>query len=322
MKRIEARVKAAEPQGLRLDLFVSERLGLFSRSQAKARITEARVNGRSVRLSHKLKPGDLVSVEYTDAPPIDLLPEEIPLNILFENEDVIVIDKPQGMVVHPGSGNPGGTLLNALLFHCKGLGKAFGKEEPRPGIVHRLDKETSGVLIAAKNPRAHELLSAQFKSRRARKRYLALVQGRPRELRGNVETRIARDPTNRKRFAISKDLGRIATTGYLVLRLYSIPADARSKTGAPARIYGFVSLYPRTGRTHQLRVHMKHLSAPILGDALYGRIDPLFAGISLMLHAHKLSIILPGETSPREFTAPLPERFRRALRELHSRARK
>jgi 23S rRNA pseudouridine1911/1915/1917 synthase len=200
MKRIEARVQTAEPQGMRVDIFVSERLGIFSRSQAKSRITDARVNGKKVRLSHRLKPGDLVSVEYADAPPVDLLPEDIPLSILFENEDVIVIDKPQGMVVHPGSGNPRGTLVNALLFHCRGLGKAFGTGEPRPGIVHRLDKETSGVMIAAKNPRAHEFLSAQFSSRRTRKRYLALVHGKPRELRGNVETRIARDPTNRKRF--------------------------------------------------------------------------------------------------------------------------
>ena len=303
----EAIVDAPVPQGLRLDLFISETMGLFSRSQVKSRVTDARVNGKSARLSRKLKPGDVVSVDYTDAPPVSAAPEDIPLDVIFESEDVIVVNKPQGMVVHPGSGNHTGTLVNALLFHCGGLSEAFGAGEVRPGIVHRLDKETSGVIIAAKNPRAHELLSAQFKARKTRKLYTAILQGDLRETRGRLETLIVRDSSHRKRFVCSTVRGRNSVTLWKVVKRF------QAETPGPPRRYTLVILSPKTGRTHQLRVHMRHLSAPILGDELYGRPDPVFPQVRLMLHARSLTILLPGEKTPRTFRAPLPQRFRDVL---------
>ncbi len=319
----EARVEAPVPEGLRLDVFISETMGLFSRSQVKSRVTEVRVNGKSVRLSRKLKAGDVVAVDYTHAPPISAEPENIPLDVIFENDDVVVVNKPQGMVVHPGSGNSTGTLVNALLFHCAGLSAAFGAEEIRPGIVHRLDKETSGVIIMAKNPRAHELLSAQFKARKTRKLYAAILQGGLKEPRGRLETMIVRDTAHRKRFACSAVRGRHSVTLWKVVRTYSgappaAPEAAVSAASAasgkrPPRLYTLVMLSPKTGRTHQLRVHMRHLSAPVLGDELYGRPDPLFPQARLMLHAKSLTILLPGEERPRTFRAPLPGRFREIL---------
>jgi len=300
----EARVEDPGLDGIRLDVFVSEHMGLFSRSQAKARIVEASVNGKPARLGRRLKPGDAVSVSWVDPPPMDLAAENIPLAIIFENEDAIVIDKPAGMVVHPGSGNRSGTLVNALLWHCAGLGSAFGGADPRPGIVHRLDKDTSGVIIVAKNPRAHEMLAAQFRSRSARKRYIAIVKGTLPAESGRIETRLARDPRHRMRFACVRTGGKPALTFYRVIRGY----DA----------FSLVSLRPRTGRTHQLRVHMRHLKTPILGDPLYAHPDARFAEATLMLHARSLEIILPGEVTARSFTAPLPERMRVVLQKLQS----
>ena len=303
-RSVEARVDDPGCDGMRLDVFIAERLALFSRSQARARITELAVNGVPARLGKKLKTGDRVSLTYTEAPPPDIVPQEIPLSIIFENDDVIVVDKPQGMVVHPGSGNPRDTLANALLFHCDGLAREFGADDPRPGIVHRLDKETSGVIIAAKNPRAHEFLSRQFQRHEVRKRYLALVKGSLPSQRGRIETRIARDPRDRKRFACVNTGGRLAVTLWTVMRAW----DG----------YSLVALTPGTGRTHQLRVHMQHMRTPILGDPLYARRDPRLPEATLMLHAWKLRISLPGETEPRVFASPVPPRFRGIIRLIQS----
>ncbi len=289
---------------MRLDVFIAERLALFSRSQARSRITALQVNGAPARLGRKLKLGDRVSLTYADAPALDLAPQDIPLSILFENDDVIVVDKPQGMVVHPGSGNRQGTMANALLFHCAGLAREFGSDDPRPGIVHRLDKETSGVIIAAKNARSHETLARQFHDHEVRKRYVAIVKGVLPSLTGRIEARIARDPRDRKRFTCVRSGGRQAVTHWKVIRSY------------PG--YTLVSLLPSTGRTHQLRVHMRHLRAPILGDPLYARRDPRLPEATLMLHARSLRIALPGEAAPRLFTSPLPARFREALRRIQS----
>jgi 23S rRNA pseudouridine1911/1915/1917 synthase len=224
---------------------------------------------------------------------------------------VIVLDKPQGMVVHPGSGNHSGTLLNGLLFHCRGIVERFTTEDPRPGIVHRLDKDTSGVIIAAKNPEAHAFLARQFHDRAARKRYIAFTVGAPKDQSGKVADRLGRDPRDRKRFTWVANGGRSALTVYRVLRTYRAE-------GPPERTFGLVVMAPRTGRTHQLRVHMKRLGTPILGDPLYGRRDDLFPGATLMLHARSLSIRLPGETEARTFFSPLPDRFRAVMRRLQS----
>jgi len=305
---VETRVSDASEAGVRLDVFLTAKLGQHTRSQWKARVTDVAVNGAPARMSRIMRVGDIVHLTYADPPPMDLLPESIPLSVIFENDDVVVIDKAQGMVVHPGSGNHSGTLVNALLFCYEGLAKGFGTENPRPGIVHRLDKETSGVMIVAKNSRAHEELAAQFRDRSVRKRYVALVVGAPAEREGIIDMRIVRDPRNRQRFTCTAAGGRAAVTRYKVQRIY-VAGSAR---------YSLVLLAPRTGRTHQLRVHLRHIGAPIVGDPLYGVKDAITSAATLMLHARSLTIRLPGEAEPRTFTAPLPARFRQTLRTIQS----
>jgi 23S rRNA pseudouridine1911/1915/1917 synthase len=302
VKTAEALVDDAGFAGMRLDRFVAEHMGLFTRSQAKSRVAVLRVNGEPARPSRRLRLGDRVVVEYAEAPVEALAAEAIPLAILFENDEVAVVDKPQGMVVHPGSGNRSGTLVNALLSHCAGLAQAFDGCGARPGIVHRLDKDTSGVIITAKNPAAHEHLARQFRDHRVRKLYLAVVRGNPRQDAGRVDGGIARSRADRKRFAPVAAGGRRAVTDWRVLRRYE---------GC-----SLVLLAPKTGRTHQLRVHLRLLGTPVLGDPLYGGKDSRFPGATLMLHAWRLRITLPGETQAREFRAPLPERFRSLLRSL------
>jgi len=313
----EAEIRVDDPAdaGKRVDIFVSERLGLFTRSQARQRVSALFVNGVAARLSRKLRAGDLVRLSWQDAPTSALVPQDIALDVIFENADVIVVDKPQGMVVHPGSGNRDGTLVNALLFHCAGLAQEFETDDVRPGIVHRLDKDTSGVIIAAKNPEAHEFLAAQFRDRRVLKRYLAIVKGSLPGPTGRLETRLARDPRHRQRFTCVPTGGRVAVTRYRVLSRYG-PPDPRGP--AKARAYELVLCAPRTGRTHQLRVHMRHAGAPILGDALYGGGDPSFADATLMLHARSLTVVLPGEQAARTFAAPVPARFHSILERLQS----
>jgi 23S rRNA pseudouridine1911/1915/1917 synthase len=305
-RTIEATARDPRDEGMRLDVFLAERLGLFTRSQARSRIVSVAVNGVPARLGRKLKLGDVVALSYADPPASLLSPENIPLAILFENDDVIVFDKPQGLVVHPGSGNLSGTLVNAILFHIQNLAACFPPGDPRPGIVHRLDKETSGVIIVAKHARAHHFLAKQFQERSVRKRYIAVVRGRLPAEKGRIETRIARDPLDRKRFACVPSGGRSALTNYRVLRAYSVGKES----------YAFVLLSPRTGRTHQLRVHMRQVGSPILGDPIYGRSDSQFPDATLMLHARSLSVKLPGEAEPRTFAAPVPARFRSVLRQL------
>jgi 23S rRNA pseudouridine1911/1915/1917 synthase len=305
---VEARVDDPTAEGMRLDVYLSERLKLFSRSQARARILTAAVNDAPARLGKRLKLGDVVTISYAEPPVSDLAPEDIPLSVLFENDDAIVIDKAQGLVVHPGDGNPSGTLVNAVLFHCRGLASVFAESDPRPGIVHRLDKETSGVIIVAKNTRAHEFLAGQFQDRSVRKRYIALVSGALPAQSGRIETRLARDPHNRKRFACVASGGRLSLTFYRVARTFMAGKDC----------YSLVILAPRTGRTHQLRAHMRHMGTPILGDPLYGQSDARFPDATLMLHARMLRIRLPGDTLPRTFAAPVPARFHVMQRQLQS----
>lgn len=307
-RAVEVRVERLQDVGIRLDVFITERLGLFTRSQARSRVVSLAVNGAAARMGRRLKLGDVVVLSYADPPASDLRPENIPLSVLFENDDVVVMDKPQGLVVHPGSGNQSGTLVNALLFHTQNLAAGFPPGDPRPGIVHRLDKDTSGVIIVAKNAPAHHFLAGQFQKRSVRKRYIAIVRGRMPSDSGRIETRLARDPRDRKKFACVSTGGRIAVTRYRALRLFAAGADT----------YAFVLLSPRTGRTHQLRVHMRHLGCPILGDPLYGRGDARFPDSPMLLHARSLSITLPGEPQPRTFTAPVPARFRSILRQLQS----
>ncbi len=299
------------PGNVRLDVYVSETLRLLSRSQLKARLRSAAVNGKPAKPSRVLREGDRLSLTWEEEIPAGLEPEDIPLSVLYEDERVIVVDKAQGMVTHPAHGNWSGTLANALAGRRPGggaeagdRGSAPGAAPDRAGIVHRLDKDTSGLLIAAKDAEAQEFLSAQFRDRRVLKEYLALCSRPLPAPSGRVEGRMGRDPRDRKRFAPVETGGKVAVTDWKVL-----------ESLGP---YALVALRPRTGRTHQLRVHMKALGCPILGDPLYGRRDPRFPEATLMLHARRLRILLPGHSEPSMFTAEVPERFRRVLAALRA----
>ncbi|MDR0597172.1 MAG: RluA family pseudouridine synthase [Treponema sp.] len=286
---------------LRLDRYVAEDLKLLTRSQLKTKLLGAKLNGRAAKLSRLVKPGDLLELDWADPEPLTLLPEDIPLAILYEDDRVAVLDKAQGMVVHPGAGNRRGTLANALLYRRLARGGPPGASGSvpgtcRPGIVHRLDKDTSGVIIASYDDAALAFLADQFKARTVKKTYAAIVRGTPAEKAGVVATRIARDSRNRKRFAVSADRGKPALTRYRVIRSW----------GA----YSLLALRPRTGRTHQLRVHLRHLGHPVLGDSVYGIPDKQFPAATLMLHALTLALTLPGRDAPSLFKAPLPVRFR------------
>ncbi|MCL2196644.1 MAG: RluA family pseudouridine synthase [Treponema sp.] len=285
---------------MRLDRFVSEILFLLSRSQIKARRLKARINGKEVKVSRLVKQGDLIELQWDDLPAQELIAQDIPLDIIYEDDRCVVVNKTQGMVVHPGAGNRQGTLANALYF--KRINKSSKDcSSVRPGIVHRLDKETSGIIIAAYNDEVHAFLSEQFKSRKVRKYYIAIVQGEPKEIKGKIETFIARDPRDRKRFTVSAN-GRNALTFYKVIKSW--------------KNYSLLLLHPRTGRTHQLRVHLRHIGNPILGDPVYSSADSLFPEASLMLHSKKLVITLPGENEERVFTAPVPDRFITVIEKL------
>ncbi|MFP4637219.1 MAG: RluA family pseudouridine synthase [Spirochaetaceae bacterium] len=296
-----------EQAGMRADRFVSEVLGLFPRSQLESRGAEIYVDGRLVKYARHLKEGEEVGLCYGPLPAPDLQPEDLPLSVIFENDDVLIIDKPQGMVVHPAQGNYSGTLAHAVLHRLNGPEAMPGQEELRPGIVHRLDKDTSGVIIVAKSPDAHESVARQFHDRSVRKQYLALTKGVPNPRVGRVEGSIARDPHNRKRFAADQPQGKEAITDYRVLRAFETAA--------------LVILEPKTGRTHQLRVHLSHIGCPILGDPIYARRSSGFPEARLMLHALSLRLRLPGETTERTFTAPVPSRFREIVEALSLRAR-
>jgi 23S rRNA pseudouridine1911/1915/1917 synthase len=274
---------------------------LLTRSQLKSRALEARLNGKPVKFSRAVKSGDRVELSWADPPPADIVPERIPLDICYEDERVVVVNKAQGMVVHPGAGNHRGTLANALLYRI--LERGGAGRGLRPGIVHRLDKDTSGLIIAAYDEEALVFLADQFKARKARKCYGALVRGFSGEPRGRIETLIARDSRDRKRFAVSGERGKTAVTRYRVIRSWGQ--------------YALMLLKPETGRTHQLRVHMRYLGHPILGDPLYGAPDPVFPETGLMLHAKSLALVLPGGGEIRTFKTPLPPRFRGVIKTLN-----
>lgn len=310
----------------RLDAFLAERLGEgSSRVQAQAWIKEGRcrIGGRAVRKpSHKLKPGDAVQLALPPPPPPlgPLQAEDLPLPLLYQDEHLLVVDKPAGMTVHPGAGQREGTLVNALLHHSPEALSRVGGEE-RPGIVHRLDKDTSGVIVVARSDRAHRELARQFHDREVRKRYLALTEGVPREREGEVDLPLGRHPKDRKRQAVVED-GRPALTRYRVLEDFGGHA--------------YVECRPQSGRTHQIRVHMLALGAPLLADATYGRGRPerftrrdagLLAGPDEVLlarhalHASRLELTHPQSGRMVTFEAPLPADFVAALTALREAAK-
>jgi 23S rRNA pseudouridine1911/1915/1917 synthase len=292
----------SEGQSLRADRYLAEAVGLMSRSQLKARGARVFVNGAEEKLSRPLKPGDSVEVRWTAEPEHSFLPEKLDVNLIYEDAEVFVFDKAQGMVTHPANGHWEGTLANAALWldaDRKGEGQL-----PRGGIVHRLDKDTSGIVVVARTSAAHEYLAGQFKARTVRKEYAAIVRGSPEADSGRIENHLARDKRDRKKFASTAQGGKLAVTDYKVLK--------RWKLGSRG-VYSFLALYPKTGRTHQLRVHLSESGWPILGDPLYGAADRFFPDATLMLHARRLRIRLPGAEEPSIFKTELPPRFRKVM---------
>jgi 23S rRNA pseudouridine1911/1915/1917 synthase len=283
---------------IRIDKYISKQFDFLSRSQLKAKNAVFYINGKESKFSAFVKTGDLVEIEYDAAHEISLKPEKIDLDIIYEDKNITVINKPQGMVVHPAAGNPAGTLANALLYHLKD-GELDDNDDIRHGIVHRLDKETSGIIITAKNVFSHEFLSQQFRIKKTRKKYLAVVKGKMKFLSGVIDTYLTRDKKNRKKYQIdAAKNGKRAITNFKVLKEFQDSS--------------LILLEPETGRTHQLRVHMQHVGCPIIGDPLYARKIQKYSDYTMMLHAYTLEIEIP-EYGMQRFLAPLPERFKKFI---------
>jgi len=290
----------------RLDVFLTECLPEFSRSRIQGLIRDSAVcvGGELVtKTGRDLEAGDRVEIQIPAPVPSGLVAENIHLDIIFENDDLLVVNKPAGMVVHPSPGHNSGTLVHAVLGYVPGL-EGIGGEE-RPGIVHRLDKETSGLIMIAKNERAHRWLQDQFRNRTVEKKYLALVDGKPPTPSGRVEAPIGRNSTHRKLMSVVPlEKGRAAVSEYRTLE--SFPAHT------------LLEVHPLTGRTHQIRVHMAFLGCPVMGDTVYGKKTATLKLDRHFLHAIKLKIILPGENEPKEFEVGLPEELKKALEEVRS----
>jgi 23S rRNA pseudouridine1911/1915/1917 synthase len=301
-----------EEKGRRLDQFQAEQLEELTRSAAQRLLEEGKVTsgGKVLAKNYKLTGSETVDVELPEPEPIDVVPQDIPLDVVFEDSDVIVVNKPKGMVVHPAPGHPDGTLVNALLHHCGDSLSGIGGEL-RPGIVHRIDRDTTGLIIAAKNDFAHQKLAAQLQDHTLARVYHCIVIGNLREDSGTVDAPIGRHRTDRKKMAVVSD-GRNAVTHWRVLERF--------------QGYTYVECRLETGRTHQIRVHMASLGHPLLGDPVYGgdgtrfeaRHRTLFAG--QCLHAGELSLIHPVTEQPMTFKAPLPEAFAEVLARLRKEA--
>ncbi len=283
----------------RIDKIIADTSPDKTRSQIKNLIDTGNilVNGKQIKPNFKPKSGDKVLIKDVKPQKIDLEPENIPLDIVFEDDDVIVVNKPQGMVVHPSAGHPNHTLVNALLFHSP-LSTINGKL--RPGIVHRIDKDTSGLLMVAKNDTTHQFLSRQLKEKKNLRQYIALVHGILKEDAGTVNAPIARSPKDRKKQAVVAD-GRKAVTHFQVIKRFAK--------------YTLISCRLETGRTHQIRVHMKYIGHPLVGDPLYGPRKTI-AGNGQFLHAAQLGFIHPKNHSLMIFSAPIPKIFQETLKQI------
>jgi 23S rRNA pseudouridine1911/1915/1917 synthase len=288
----------------RLDVFLTACLPEFSRSRIQGLIKGGFVKveaGIVTKAGRDLEPGEQIQIRIPPPVPSGLVAEDIPLDIVFENEDLMVVNKPAGMVVHPSPGHNSGTLVHAALGYLPEL-EGIGGEE-RPGIVHRLDKDTSGLIVIAKNERAHRWLQDQFKFRKVEKIYLALVDSKPPTPAGRVEAPIGRNTTHRKLMAVVPlDKGREAVSEYRTLE--NFPAHT------------LLEVHPLTGRTHQIRVHMAFLGCPVAADMVYGKRKPTVELGRHFLHAHRLKIVLPGEKQARIFEASLPQELQFVLEHL------
>ena len=303
-----------EDAGERLDAFLAKHVEGWSRARLQRLIEDQSVlvNGAASKSSHKLRANDQIEVELTPSLATEFVPEDIPVEVVFEDDDLIVVNKPAGMVVHPAAGNPSGTLANALAFHFQQLSKRGG--EARPGIVHRLDKGTSGLLVVAKNEATHENLSDQFRAREVFKSYVALVHGQLEKRKGQIDQPIARDPRNRTRMAIVRG-------GREALSLFRI-REAFDR-------FTLLDVELKTGRTHQIRVHLASLKHPVVGDEVYGGgrdktvTDPKLRGTIAklhrqFLHSEQLGFRHPSTPAPMKFTAPLPRELQNLLDMIRS----
>ncbi len=300
---METKTLTADQAGERLDAFLARSLPDLTRSAAQRLLEEGAVTlgGKPAKKNTKTAPGDVVEVTLPDPQPVEVVPQNIPLDIVYEDADVIVVNKPVGLVVHPAPGHPDGTLVNALLYHC-GTSLSGINGELRPGIVHRIDRDTSGLIIAAKNDRAHLALSAQLQDHTLARVYEAVVVGNLREDSGTVNAPIGRHPVDRKKMAIEPRNGRPAVTHWRVLARY------------PG--YTHVECRLETGRTHQIRVHMASIGHPLLGDTVYGSKKPWPGLAGQCLHARKLRFVHPATGEPVEVECPLPDWFEKVLKQL------
>ncbi len=289
--------------GKRADVFFAEVLE-STRSHIQILLNEGRVSKETklIKPNYKIKAGDAFQVVLPRPVPLEAEPEDIPLDIIYEDDDVIVLNKARGMVVHPAPGNYTGTLVNGLLFHCKNLSGINGVI--RPGIVHRLDKDTSGIMIVAKNDEAHVSLSKQIQDKTARRSYLCVVRGNIKTDTGVIETRMDRDKNDRKRMAVVTEGGREAVTEYEVLERFGRFTVVRCRL--------------RTGRTHQIRLHMEYLGYPLVGDPKYSPMKTPFSIKGQALHSQTLDFIHPRTEQPMHFEAPLPEDMQKIITRLHN----
>ena len=289
--------------GKRADVYLAEILE-STRSHIQILLNEGRVSkgNRLIKPNYKIKSGDVFQIVLPRPVPLEAEPENIPLDIIYEDEDVIVLNKPRGMVVHPAPGHYSGTLVNALLFHCKSLSGINGVI--RPGIVHRLDKDTSGIMIVAKNDEAHVSLSKQIQDKTAKRTYLCVVRGNVKADRGQIETRMDRDKNDRKRMAVVTEGGREAITEYEVLERFGRFTVVRCRL--------------KTGRTHQIRLHMEYLGYPLVGDAKYSPMKTPFSIKGQALHSRTLDFIHPRTGESMHFEAPLPEDMQKIITRLRN----
>ena len=289
----------ADEGGERIDKFIADNSEGISRSYAAKLCAERRVlvEGKNADKKYKLKGGEMIEIDVPESETVEVLPENIPLDIVYEDDDLIVVNKPQGMVVHPAAGNESGTLVNALMYHCGGSLSAINGVI-RPGIVHRIDKDTSGLLVAAKNNEAHLFLSAQLKERKAIRKYIALVNGNIKEDRGTINKPIARHPNDRKKMAVVSG-GREAVTHYNVLERYGG--------------YTLVECILETGRTHQIRVHVASIGHSIVGDPVYGIKKEKYKLNGQLLHAKTIGFVHPSTGEMMEFTSELPDYFKEVI---------
>lgn len=293
-----------EKGGERIDKYLSEQLEDMTRSHIQKLIKEnmVRVNGMAVKSNFKLSASDQIEVEIPELKEPDILPENIPLDILYEDQDILVVNKPKGMVVHPAPGHYTGTLVNAIMYHCKdNLSGINGVM--RPGIVHRIDMDTTGSLLICKNDRAHQALAEQLKEHSITRKYHAIVHGRLKEDEGTIDKPIGRHPIDRKKMSVHCTNGREAITHYRVLKRF--------------QQFTYIECQLETGRTHQIRVHMSSIGHPILGDQVYGSAKCPYKLQGQTLHAKVLGITHPTTGEYMEFDAPLPDYFQGLLEKMH-----